>query len=152
MKSPPPLGLFKIKVSLRLLAQAPDLSFASCSYAIRGSSPNPQTSTTTGGAGRSKPDGVGVAAGGGVDVLPGKRFLETTNSHHFQKELASQLGGYFPVHLLFCVLLEQKIHEKIAASFQNEYKSRMQNLPSVSSPGPARNMALGRNLNAAASF
>lgn len=104
------------------------------------------------GAGRSKPDGVGVAAGGGVDVLPGKRFLETTNSHHFQKELASQLGGYFPVHLLFCVLLEQKIHEKIAASFQNEYKSRMQNLPSVSSPGPARNMALGRNLNAAASF
>lgn len=73
---------------------------------------------------------MGVAAGGGVDVLPGKRFLETTNSHHFQKELASQLGGYFPVHLLFCVLLEQKIHEKkIAASVQNEYKSRMQKSP-----------------------
>lgn len=93
-----------------------------------------------------------VAEGGGVDVLPGKRFRETTNSHHLQNELASQLGGYFPVLLLFCVLLEQKNTRKIAANFQNEYKSGMQNFPSVGTPGPARNMALGRNPNALVSF
>lgn len=39
-------------------------------------------------------------------------FLKLQTAIVSKKSWLPNLGGYFPVHLLFCVLLEQKIHEK----------------------------------------
>lgn len=60
------------------------------------------------GAG-SRPDGVGVVEGGGVDVLPGKRFVKIQTAHHFQNEFASGFRELFSyAAILLCMLFERK--------------------------------------------
>lgn len=156
MKSPPPWPLQNksfppTPCSLNFSDFRSLLSFLLlCNQGVQ--SQPPDFNNNWGGAGRSKPDGVGVAEGGGVDFLPGKRFRETTNSLHLQNELASQLGGIFSCAAIVLYSPRTENTRKIAANFQNEYKSGMQNFPCVGTPGPDRNTALGRNSNAVASF
>lgn len=113
--------------------------------------PTPRLQQQLGGAGRSKPDGVGVAEGGDVDFLPGKRFRETTNSF-VSKMSWLPIGGIFSCAAIVMYSPRTENTRKIAANFQNEYKSGMQNFPCVGPPGSARKTALGRNPNAVASF
>lgn len=69
--------------------------------------------------------------GGGVDGLPGKRFVKIHTAHHFQNEFASRFEGYF-LTLLCCFVLPSKGRKstrKIAVNAQREYKSGIKKCP-----------------------
>lgn len=53
------------------------------------------------------------------------------------------IGGIFSCAAIVMYSPRTENTRKIAANFQNEYKSGMQNFPCVGPPGPARNTAPG---------
>lgn len=120
----------------------------------QGVQPQPPDFDNNWAAGRSRPDGVGVVEGGGVDVLPGKRFVKIQTAHHFQNEFASWFRGHFPT-LLYCFafsLKGRKRTREIAVNAQKKYTSGIKNVPSAEIPSSARQGAVRRGLQAVASL
>lgn len=116
MKSPPPWSLqnksFPRTPSSESLGLSPLLCFLLlCNQG--GQSQPPDLNNIGEG---SKPDGVGVAEGGGVDVLPGKEVSRNYKQPSFPKWVDFPMGmcvcvwGGVP---LFCILFEKNIHVKL---------------------------------------
>jgi hypothetical protein len=101
---------------------------------------------------------VGVAKGGGVDALPGKRFRETTNSSVISRmNLPPNLGDIFLRSYSFVFSLkrrkkEKKGHVKLLLVPTEKINLESKNVFSLETPDPSRAMALGRNLRAVAWF